>query len=66
MTALLIIIYILGFVATMLTIYHKLEKGSVITVSDIFTYTLISLFSWIGFIITFLVFYGNKKVFIKK
>jgi energy-converting hydrogenase Eha subunit B len=66
MTVLYIILYILGVVATMATIYCSLDKGYVITLSDLTVAVIISLTSWLGFAASFLMFFGNIKIFIKK
>lgn len=61
-----LIIYILGFIATLWTYYHNLRSGYEICLFELFTAIILSLFSWITFVIVIMLIYGDKTVFTKK
>lgn len=60
------IIYILGFIATVLLLYSSLEHGAKITIGDIMFALIISGFSWLAFVIILGVLFVNYVVFTKK
>lgn len=60
------IIYLLGVFATMLLLYYSLEHGEKITIGDIAFALVISVCSWLAFIIAFIIFFANYVVFTKK
>ena len=59
-------IYLLGVVATILLLYYSLEHGLEITVGDIVFALIISMFSWLTFVICFVIFFADYVVFTKK
>lgn len=62
----LLIIYLLGIVASLTLMYRSLEKGDRVTVGDIILAFIYSLSSWVGFIIVIGMFFSNYVVFTKK
>lgn len=62
----LLIIYLLGIVASLTLMYRSLEKGDRVTVGDIILALIYSLSSWVGFIIVIGMFFSNYVVFTKK
>lgn len=62
----LLVVYLLGVVATIVGMYCDLEKGERVTVNQMLFNLLISSFSWIGFIFFCVVAYGNRVIFTKK
>ena len=62
----LLIIYLLGIVASLILMYRSLEKGDRVTVGDIILALIYSLSSWVGFIIVIGMFFSNYVVFTKK
>ena len=62
----LLIIYLLGIVASLTLMYRSLEKGDRVTVGDIILALIYSLSSWVGFIIVIGMFFSNHIVFTKK
>lgn len=60
------IIYLLGVVATALLLYCGLEHGERITISDIAFALLIIIFSWLTFVTTLIILFGDYEVFTKK
>ena len=60
------IIYLLGVVATVLLLYYGLEHGEEITIGDIAFALVISVCSWLAFIIAFIIFFADYVVFTKK
>jgi hypothetical protein len=60
------IIYLLGVIATVLLLYYSLEHGSKITIGDIVFVLVISMFSWLAFVICLVIFFADYVVFIKK
>ena len=59
-------IYLLGVVATILLLYYSLEHGLEITVGDIVFALIISMFSWLTFVICFVILFADYVVFTKK
>ena len=62
----LLIIYLLGIVASLTLMYRSLEKGDRVTVGDIMLALIYSLSSWVGFIIVVGMLFSNHVVFTKK
>lgn len=62
----LLIIYLLGIIASLTLMYRSLEKGDRVTVGDIILALIYSLSSWVGFIIVIGMFFSNYVVFTKK
>lgn len=63
----LLIIYLLGCIITFIFLYKTtLNKWEEITISDIGVFLIMSLFSWLGLAIAFLVLYGDEVVVSKK
>lgn len=62
----LLIIYLLGIVASLTLMYRSLEKGDRVTVGDIMLALIYSISSWAGFIIVIGMFFSNYVVFTKK
>ena len=62
----LLIIYLLGIVASLILMYRSLEKGDRVTVGDIMLALIYSLSSWVGFIIVVGMLFSNYVVFTKK
>ncbi len=62
----LLIVYILGIIATLWAYYYSLESGEEIDLLELSFSIASSLFSWVTFIILILVVYGDKIVFTKK
>lgn len=60
------IIYISGIIATLWICYYNLKSGEEVTLSELSFVMVGSLFSWITFITTILVIYGDKIVLKKK
>lgn len=63
---LILLIYILGIIATLWIWYYNLDNGTKITLFDLSFVILISIFSWIAFIVIIIMEYGDKTVFKKK
>lgn len=61
-----LIIYLIGVITTAVLLYLSLEKGCKVTVFDLLFGFLLSLCSWIAFIVILLTIYGDKEVFTKK
>lgn len=61
-----LIVYILGVIVTLWASYHNLESGTEVSLFDLLFTVLLSLFSWIAFIVEILLTYGGKTVFKKK
>ena len=61
-----LIIYISGIIATLWVSYHNLESGEEVSLLDLLFIVILSLFSWVAFIVTILLIYGDKIVFKKK
>lgn len=59
-------IYILGSIASLYFVYHSMEKGEEMNLLEVAFFIVISLFSWLTFLIEILVEYGDKVVFKKK
>lgn len=62
----LLIIYLLGIVASLILMYCSLGKGDRVTVGDIILALIYSLSSWVGFIILICMLFSNYVVFTKK
>lgn len=62
----LLIIYLLGIVASLILMYRSLGKGDRVTVGDIILALIYSLSSWVGFIILICMLFSNYVVFTKK
>lgn len=60
------IIYLLGFVSTILLLYCNLEHGLKITIGDIAFALITSMFSWLAFVICIIIFFADYVVFTKK
>lgn len=60
------IIYILGVIIILYFLYYNLDKGDVVTVTDLMLAMLMSLCSWIALFIILPIIYGDKIVFTKK
>lgn len=63
---LILLIYLLGIIVTLWIWYYTLDKGTKITLFDLSFVILISIFSWIAFIVIIIMEYGDKTVFKKK
>lgn len=63
---LILLIYILGIIATLYFIYHTTDNGTEVTLIELSFIILVSGFSWLAFIIAILVIYGDKTVLKKK
>lgn len=63
---LFLIIYLLGVVATVLLIYSSLEHGYKITVGNIAYTLMISIFSWLAFVLVLFICFSDYIVFTKK
>ena len=63
---LFLVIYLLGVVATVLLMYCSLEHGWKITVGDIVCTLMISIFSWLSFVIVLFMCFSDHVVFTKK
>jgi hypothetical protein len=61
-----LIIYILGIIATLWAFYYSLKSGEEVDLLGLSFSIASSLFSWVTFIILILVVYGDKIVFTKK
>ena len=61
-----LIIYALGIIAALWTYYYSLKSGEEVSLFDLLFIVLLSLFSWVAFIVTILLIYGDKIVFKKK
>ena len=59
-------IYILGIIATLYVIYHTTDSGTEVTLIELSFIILASGFSWLAFIMTILLIYGDKTVLKKK
>lgn len=62
----ILLIYILGIIATLWFGYYSLDRGSEITLSELSATILMSVFSWVAFFILIMVIYGDKTVLKKK
>lgn len=60
------IIYISGIIATLWVSYHNMESGEEVSLLDLSFIVILSLFSWVAFIVTILLIYGDKIIFKKK
>lgn len=60
------LIYILGIIATLYVIYHTTDSGTEVTLNELSFIILASGFSWLAFIMTILLIYGDKTVLKKK
>ena len=63
---LILLIYILGIIATLYFIYHAIDSRTEVTLIELSFIILVSGFSWLAFIIAILIIYGDKTVFKKK
>ena len=63
---LILLIYILGIIATLYFIYHTIDSRTEVTLIELSFIILVSGFSWLAFIIAILIIYGDKTVFKKK
>ena len=63
---LILLIYILGIIATLYFIYHTIDSGTEVTLTELSVIISVSSFSWFAFIIAILIIYGEKTVFKKK
>lgn len=64
-----LLIYVLGFIAYLVTLcicYRNLDSGTEITLSDLAFYLIIGVFSWLAFIISILAMNGDTIVLRKK
>ena len=61
-----LLIYVSGIIAALLLGYHCLDEGTEFTLSELSFAILMSVFSWVAFIIVILIAYGDKVVFKKK
>lgn len=59
-------IYILGIIASLYFIYHSMEKGDELSLSEFLLCIVVSLSSWVAFLIVILAKYGDEIVFKKK
>lgn len=62
----ILLIYILGMIASLWLWYHNFDSGSEITLSDLLFGILLSVFSWAAVFILIMIIYGDKTVFKKK
>lgn len=62
----LLIIYLLGVIATAVLLFYSLEKGCKVTVGDLIPGFLICLISWVGFISIILICFSDHVIFTKK
>ena len=65
-TILLIIIYLIGVVATAVLLYISLEEGYKVTIMDLMIGILCCATSWVGIFISVVVIFSNFVVFTKK
>ena len=63
---LILLIYILGIIATLWIFYRSLGSGEKVTLCDLLSVIMLSILSWIAFIALIIVEYGDKTVFKKK
>lgn len=59
-------IYILGVISTLWIGYHVLDSGRAVTISDLGYAIILSLFSWVAFILILIIEYHDYVVFKKK
>ena len=59
-------IYILGVISTLWIAYHILDSGREVTIADLCWVIILSLFSWVAFILILLIAYKDYVVFKKK
>lgn len=59
-------IYILGIIATLWIAYRTIDSGREITIADLGWAIILSLFSWVAFILILLIEYKDYVVFKKK
>ena len=62
----LLIIYLVGVIATAVLLFCSLEKGYKVTLGDLIAGCLICLLSWIGFISVIMICFSDYVVFTKK
>ena len=58
-------IYILGIISSLYLMYHSMEKGDELSLSEFLLCITGSLFSWVAFLIVILARYGDDIVFKK-
>lgn len=63
---LILLIYILGIIATLWIFYHSLCNGEKVTLCDLLLIIMVSILSWIAFIAGIIMVYGDTIVFKKK
>ena len=63
---LFLVIYLLGFIATAVSLFCSLEKGYRVTLGDLIAGVLICLLSWMGFIGVMMIWFSDYVVFTKK
>lgn len=61
-----LLIYVIGFIATLWFWYYTLNSGTKITLADLMSVIMMCTCSWIAFIIMTMIVYGDKTVFKKK
>lgn len=64
-----LLIYILGFIAYLVTLwigYHNLDRGTEISLSQLIFYILMGVMSWFAFISAMIIMYGDQIVLKKK
>lgn len=59
-------IYILGIILSLYLMYHSMEKGDELNLSEFLLCITGSLFSWIAFLVVIIARYGDDIVFRKK
>lgn len=59
-------IYISGIIASLYLLYHSMEKGDELSLSEVTFCITGSLFSWLAFLVIMLAKYGDEIVFKKK
>lgn len=59
-------IYILGIISTLWIAYRTIDSGREITIADLGWAIILSLFSWVAFILILLIEYKDYVVFKKK
>ena len=64
--AAIIIVYILGYIASLWIMYTMIPKGSEVALRHILEMLLVSIFSWVAAIFLLIQKYYNKVIFTKK
>lgn len=62
----ILLIYILGIIATLWIAYRIIDSGREVTIADLCWVIILSLFSWVAFLMILIIEYKDKVVFKKK